>query len=74
MMHMRLAKIHPPVLLRKQVTGLIFIDDLVTSTDLQRVIICLQEFCKQWKLRINLDKTKTVVFKKGRKLSKNKKE
>jgi hypothetical protein len=63
---MRQAKIHPAVMLRKQVIGILFIDDPVTSIDLQRVIICVQEFHKQWKPKINLYKTKTVVFKKGR--------
>jgi hypothetical protein len=30
----------------------------------------MKEYCEEWKLKINTSKTKTVVFKKGGKLSK----
>jgi hypothetical protein len=45
----------------------------VTSVGYQRTINCtdIHEFCKEWKLKINVEKTKRVVFKKGGKLSKN---
>jgi hypothetical protein len=41
---------------------------------LQRAINCVQEFCKEGKLKILecAEKTKIAVFKKGGKLSKNK--
>jgi hypothetical protein len=54
-----------------------FADDLaadaVTSIRLQGAINCVQEFCKEWKLMINIEKTKIAVFKERGKLSKNEK-
>jgi hypothetical protein len=32
---------------------------------LQWTINCTQDFCEEWKLKINVGKTKLVVFKKG---------
>jgi hypothetical protein len=45
----------------------------VTSVGYQRTINCMDihEFCNEWKLRINAEKMKRVVFKMGGKLSKN---
>jgi hypothetical protein len=49
--------------------GLLFADDLAvgaTSTiGLQRAINCIKYYCDEWSLKINLTKTKIVVFKKG---------
>lgn len=46
---------------------------VATSVGYQRTIHCtdIHEFCREWKLKINVEKTKRVVFKKGGKLSKN---
>jgi hypothetical protein len=59
------ATTHPPVMLRKQVTRLLFAEDLeagtLTGTGLQRAMNCVQEFCKEWKMKINVKKTKIVV-------------
>jgi hypothetical protein len=41
-----------------------------TSIGKQRAINSIKEYCKEWKLKININKTKIVVFKKGGKLSK----
>jgi hypothetical protein len=35
--------------------------------------ICIYEFCKEWKVKINAEKRETVVFQMGGKLSKNEK-
>jgi hypothetical protein len=48
--------------------GLLFADDLAvgatTIIGLQRVINCVKDFCGEWSLKINVAKTKIVVFKK----------
>jgi hypothetical protein len=57
--------------------GLLFADDLAvgatTTTGLQRAISCIKDYCDEWSLKINVTKTKIVVFKKGRKLSRDEK-
>lgn len=40
---------------------------------LQQAVTCVKYFCKEWGLKINVDKTETEVFKKGGKLSSNEK-
>jgi hypothetical protein len=54
--------------------GLLLADDLAvgttTSIGKQRAINNIKEYCEEWKLKINTNKTKIVVFKKGGKLSK----
>jgi hypothetical protein len=59
------------------VVGLLFADDLAvgatTRIGLQRAINCVKDFCEEWGLKINVDKTKVLVFKKGRKLSRDEK-
>jgi hypothetical protein len=64
-------------MLKKQALGLRFVNDVtactVTSAGLQEGINCVQEFCKEWKLMVNIEKTKIAVFKKSGKLSKNEK-
>jgi hypothetical protein len=35
--------------------------------------ICIYEFCKQWKVKINAEKRERVVFQMGGKLRKNEK-
>jgi hypothetical protein len=51
--------------------GLLFAVDLTvgattttTTTGLQRAINCIKDYCDGWSLKINVTKTKTVVFKK----------
>jgi hypothetical protein len=44
-----------------------------TGIGLQRAINCVKDFCEKWGLKINVDKTKTAVFKKGGKLSRDEK-
>jgi hypothetical protein len=47
---------HPPIMLKKQVSGLLFADDLtagtVASESLQRTVECIQGFFKEYKLVI----------------------
>lgn len=56
------------------VTGvpmLIFADDLVllstSAIGLQKMIDVLAEYCREWRLSLNADKTKVIEFRKGRK-------
>ena len=53
---------------------LLFADDVVLFSDtivgLQRLLYCLESYCKTWKLSVNLAKTKIMVFKAGGFLSK----
>jgi hypothetical protein len=66
------ANTHPPVIIKRQVVGLLFADDLAvgatTIIGLQRAISCIKDFCEEWSLKINVTKIKIVVFKKGGKL------
>jgi hypothetical protein len=47
--------------------------EATTVIGLQRAINCIKDFCKEWSLKINVTKTKIVVFKKGEKLSRDEK-
>jgi hypothetical protein len=71
------SNIHPPAMLKKQVSGLLFAADVaactVTSAGLQEGINRVQESCKERRLMINIEKTKIAVFKNGGRLSKNEK-
>jgi hypothetical protein len=70
------ANTHPPVIRKRQVVGLLFADDLAvgaTTIGLQRAINCIKDYCDEWSLKINVTKTKIVVFKKGRKLGRDEK-
>jgi hypothetical protein len=53
------------------------VDDLAvgatTRIRLQRAINCVKDFCEQWGIKINVDKTNIVVFKKVGKLSRDEK-
>ena len=42
-----------------------------TPEDLQSSLPALQECCKTWKLMVNTDKTKIMIFRKGGRLPKN---
>ena len=55
-----------------EVKILMYADDVVLIADspneLQRHITALNKFCKQWKMNVNIDKTKVMVFRKGGRL------
>ena len=57
-----------------KINALMYADDLIlisrTKEGLQRQIDCFQEYCQKWKLRINIKKTKTMIFNRGNKLIK----
>lgn len=57
----------------RNITHLLFADDLVLLSDsvagLQRKFNILSKYCKKWNMKVNLDKTKVVVFKNGGHLS-----
>jgi hypothetical protein len=59
-------------MMRKQPSGLPFANELAagtaTSIGLHRAINCMQEFCKEWKQKINIEKTKIVVLKTAERL------
>lgn len=50
--------------------ALMFADDIVLLADsprkMQRMIKCLEEYCDMWKLQINLDKSKMLIFRNNR--------
>jgi hypothetical protein len=75
----RLEKVntHPSVISKRQVVGLLFADDLAVGATaiigLQRAIDSIKYFCEEWSLKINVAKTKIVVFTKGGKLSRDEK-
>ena len=58
-----------------KINALMYADDLVliseTKEGLQRQIDSLHEYCKKWKLSINIKKTKTMIFNRGNKLIKS---
>jgi hypothetical protein len=60
------ANTHSSVMPRKQGSGSLFADHLMGNTATN----CVQEFCNEWKLK-NVEKTKTALFRRGGKLSKN---
>ena len=67
---------HDPVVLGDTpLNHLLFADDLLllseTSTGLQSCITNLEHFCHEWKLEVNLNKTKIMIFSKGRRKYEN---
>ena len=48
------------------IPSLLYADDLVliskSSTNMQRSVDKLEEYCSRWKLCVNIDKTKILVF------------
>jgi hypothetical protein len=64
----KLNKEHEPMLSKRQIPRLLFADDLAlgatSSTGMQQAINCINEFCDEWELKINIAKTKIKVFKK----------
>ncbi len=63
-------QLHPDI---TQLFLLLFADDIIlfssTINGLQREIDELENYCDNWKLSVNMDKTKVVVFKNGGKIS-----
>jgi hypothetical protein len=59
------------------IPGLLFADDLAFSSftinSLQKTIDQVLKYCREWKLKCNLNKTKILVCKKGSKLEKDEK-
>ena len=53
---------------------LMYADDIVfvskSYTGLQKMLDCLHKWCMQWKLKVNIDKTKVIHFRQGPKSSK----
>lgn len=54
---------------------LLYADDIVlfgeTDADLQNALNILEDYCSRWKLTVNTQKTKIMVFRKGGRLSSN---
>jgi hypothetical protein len=59
------------------IPGLLFADDLAVSSftinSLQKTIDQVTKYCREWKLKCNLNKTKILVYKKGGNLKKDEK-
>jgi Reverse transcriptase (RNA-dependent DNA polymerase) len=57
---------HAPKLQEREVPLLMFADDVVLLSNrrdgLQKLLSGLEEYCNCWQLKVNLDKTKIVVF------------
>ena len=62
-----------PTLNEVKINSLLYADDLAlvatSPEDLQLKLNLLHEYCKKWKLNINLSKTKIVEFNKTGKLN-----
>lgn len=58
-----------------KIKALLYADDIVlmapTATSLQLMINDLEKYCQQWNLKVNLTKSKIMVFRNGGKLGKN---
>ena len=61
----------------KNVNMLLYADDLVLIGDqignVQKLINVLSEFCYKWGLKVNMDKTKLLVYKNGGIVKRNEK-
>ena len=60
------VEMHAPCLDDKEIKLLLYADDCCfisqTQVGLQRGINKLQEYCKQWSMKVNINKTKIIVF------------
>jgi hypothetical protein len=68
--------LHAPVIAMIAIPGLLFADDLAfsfTINSLQKTIDQVLKYCREWKLKCNLNKTKIVLCKKCGKLKKEEK-
>lgn len=54
---------------------LLFADDAVlfseTADGLQQSLNNLKDYCQKWKLKVNVEKTKVVIFKKGGRINRD---
>ena len=54
---------------------LLYADDIIllgkTPEDLQKALSVLEEYCMRWKLKVNTDKTKIMIFRKGGRIPNN---
>ena len=66
---------YAPLLGQQEVPVLAFADDLVllstSAGGLQRMLDELDRYCQEWNLRVNVGKTKTMVFETGRRWGAN---
>ena len=62
---------HPVQLHTTYLNCLLYADDLLllseTENGLQSCLNSLENYCNQWKLKVNLNKTKVIIFSKGKK-------
>jgi exonuclease III len=60
---------HPVSLHDSKLSCLMFADDLILLSEsaigLQNCLDCLSNYCDKWKLNVNLNKTKVIIFNKG---------
>ena len=60
---------HCPVIGGKEIPGLLYADDLIvgaiTRVGLQRAIEEVDRFCEEWGMKINITKSRIIVFKEG---------
>ena len=58
-----------------EVKALYYADDIVIMADtiggLHKHIASLQEFCDSWKMKVNINKTQIMIFRKGGRIAKN---
>ena len=68
--------IDPVFLLKERLDCLMYADDLVllssTSQGLQQKLNCLSQYCNEWCLKVNLNKTNILIFNKSGKLTNEK--
>ena len=67
--YMRFPNSHAPEIEGNEIPLLLYADDLIVLSSspggLQRCLDRLCEYCETWKMRINTDKSKVMIFKKG---------
>ena len=65
---------HPPCIGEKEIKILMYADDIVllsiSKIGLQRALDSLGRYSERWRLKVNVNKTKVLIFKKGKKCSK----
>ena len=65
---------HSPCIKKYEVPFLQYADDLVILSEspigLTRALRRLDQYCKEWDLAVNINKTKIIIFSKGNKISK----
>ena len=65
-LNLHIANINPPILNDTYLTHLMFADDIVlfsqSEIGLQNSLHVIEQYCKEWKLKLNTSKTKIMVF------------